>query len=349
MDSKQHRVGVFIPCHNEAAIIAETIATVRKYISSDAFPYTGVIIVVDDGSTDDTFAIARQSGADVLYRHVRNQGLGAATRSGMEIAHFVGCDAFAKFDADLQHDINDLYYAVQPLVEDRADILYASRFAGKIHYRMPLVRAVGNRFFTWLMRIITRWQITDAQTGLMCFGRRYLSVFEMPGTYNPPQQALFDASRKGMRYMEVPAQFRKRTTGKSFIKFKYIYKVLSTLAKISFYHYCFSMFTFFGLFLLLIGSVTVAKGLYEYFFLHMPSYAPNNTLILFAMSTGILSILFGLQSYAQTSRSAFIRNFHNYRYIIVEDIFIQSAEKLDLNPRGPRLMTAGDQYRNAQA
>ena len=50
-------------------------------------------------------------------------------------------------------------------------------------------------------------EITDAQTGLMCFSRRYLAVFEMPASYNPPQQALFDASRKGMRYAEVPRNF----------------------------------------------------------------------------------------------------------------------------------------------
>ena len=109
----------------------------------------------------------------MLYRHETNRGLGAATRAGMEIAHYIKCDAFAKFDADLQHDINDIVPAVRLLIDNEADIVYASRFAGKIHYRMPLVRAVGNRVFTRLMRMVTGWKITDAQTGLMCFSRRY--------------------------------------------------------------------------------------------------------------------------------------------------------------------------------
>ncbi len=335
MSKKNKRVGIFIPCYNESAIIAETIQIVREYVQSESFPYEGVIIVVDDGSKDNSFEIARHAGADVLYRHVTNQGLGAATRSGMELAHLVGCDAVAKFDADLQHDVEDICAAVKPLVENQADILYASRFSGKIHYRMPFIRATGNRFFTWLMCRITGWNISDAQTGLMCFSRRYLTIFEMPGTYNPPQQALFDASRKGMRYAEVPAQFRKRRTGRSFVNLKYIYNVLINLAKISFYHYCFGAFTSVGILLLLTGLAIIAKGLFDYFTFHLDTYAPNGTLIVFTMSTGMLSILFGLQSYAQINRMTFVRNGQNYRYISLEDVLIQSPEKVDLEIRGP--------------
>ena len=115
--------------------------------------------MIDDGSMDDTFNIARAAGADVLYRQETNRGLGAATRVGMEIAHYIKCDAFAKFDADLQHDMNDIVSAVTPLINNEADVVYASRFAGKIHYKMPLVRAVGNRVFTKLMRLVTGWRL----------------------------------------------------------------------------------------------------------------------------------------------------------------------------------------------
>jgi len=338
VDARRTKIGIFIPCHNEADIIAETIRTVKKYIDSDAFPYDGLIIFVDDGSSDNSYEIAKKAGADVLYRHSVNLGLGAATRSGMEIAHYVGCDVFAKFDADLQHDINDIYDAVKPLVENKADVLYASRFSGKIHYKMPFIRFVGNHFFTWLMRKITGWKITDSQTGLMCFSRRYLSVFEMPGTYNPPQQALFDASRKGMRYVEVPAAFRKRKTGQSFIKFKYIRKVITTLAKIAFYHYCFAMFTILGLILIAGGMLVTFKGLFDYFFLSASLYAPHATLIILTLTTGILSILFGLQSYAQINRVSYIRNtLQGYRYIVLENIIICSPEKICLGPRKAKM------------
>jgi glycosyltransferase involved in cell wall biosynthesis len=326
MTSAKPRVGVFIPCRNEAAIIAETIRTLRAYLESDRFPYEGVIIVVDDGSTDETFRKAREAGADVLYRHETNRGLGAATRAGMEIAHYIKCDAFAKFDADLQHDVNDIAPSVRPLIDNEADVVYASRFAGRIHYRMPFIRAVGNRVFTRLMRVVTGWPITDAQTGLMCFSRRYLAVFEMPASYNPPQQALFDAARKGMRYAEVPAQFYPRKTGASFVSLKYIEKVVSSLLKLAFYHYCFRVFTVLGLILLLIGSGFAAVGLYQYFFAGAQTYLPHGTLVLFSITAGLLSILFGLQSYALLGRQPYVRNGPTYFYIVLENIIFGRPE-----------------------
>ena len=326
MSAAKARIGVFVPCHNEGAIITETIRTLRAYLNSAAFPYEGVIIVVDDGSKDDTFEKARAAGADVLYRHETNRGLGACTRAGMEIAHYIGCDAFAKFDADLQHDVNDIAAAVKPLIDNQADVVYASRFAGKIHYKMPFVRAVGNRVFTRLMRFVTGWHITDAQTGLMCFSRRYLSVFEMPASYNPPQQALFDASRKGMRYAEVPAQFYARKTGQSFVSLKYIEKVSSSLLKIAFYHYCFRAFTGLGLALMLLGMVFALRGVYGYLFEGAVSYVPHGTIVLFSVTAGLLAVLFGLLSYAVLNRQPYIRNGPNYFYIVIENILIQGAD-----------------------
>ena len=118
---RKTRVGIFVPCRNEGVIIGETIRS-PCLSESDEFPYEGVIIVVDDGSKDDTFGKAT-AGADVLYRHETNRGLGAATRAGMEIAHYVGCHAFAKFDADLQHDINDIAPSVRPLIDNQADMV----------------------------------------------------------------------------------------------------------------------------------------------------------------------------------------------------------------------------------
>lgn len=338
MTNAKPLVGVFVPCHNEGAIISETIRTLRAYLTSDKFPHDSVIIVVDDGSHDGTFEKAREAGADVLYRHETNRGLGAATRAGMEIAHYIGCDAFAKFDADLQHDVNDIAASVQPLLDNQADVVYASRFAGKIHYRMPFIRAVGNRVFTRLMRLVTGWHITDAQTGLMCFSRRYLSVFEMPASYNPPQQALFDASRKGMRYAEVPAQFYARKTGASFVSLKYIQKVTSSLLKIAFYHYCFRAFTGLGLLLMMLGGAFALRGAYGYLFEGAASYMPHGTIVLFSITAGLLAVLFGLQSYAVLNRQPYIRNQANYFYIVLENILVQRAGLV--TRRGPAAMAA---------
>ena len=226
-------VVVFIPALNEEEKIDSVIENVRKlYADSESRGFKINILVVDDGSTDNTVKVAQRAGADKIVSHPRNLGLGAATRTGMQTAYEMGADIALKLDADFQHDPEDIEKVIRPILDDKADIVYGSRFVGKINYKMPLVRRWGNKFFTWLMRKLTGWLITDAQTGLMVYSRKYLANFNMPGNYNPPQQTLIDAYHKHMRYMEVPVVFHPRTTGKSFVSFKYPFKVFPQMLRV---------------------------------------------------------------------------------------------------------------------
>ncbi len=230
-------VVVFIPAHNEEERVGEVIRTVKRlYGDGEEKGYRVKVVVVDDGSSDGTVRVSREAGADRIISHGRNLGLGAATRTGLLSAREMDADIALKLDADLQHDPADIHRAIQPVLSDGADIVYGSRFAGRIHYRMPLLRRMGNLFFTWLMRKLTGWTITDAQTGLMVYGRRYLQDFHMPGDYNPPHQTLIDAYHRNLRYAEVPVDFHPRETGKSFISLKYPLKaflqMLHTLVQV---------------------------------------------------------------------------------------------------------------------
>ena len=147
----------------------------------------------------------------------------------MRKAFELGADVAIKLDADLQHDPDDIMKCVQPILDDFADIVWGSRMRGTIMYRMPLYRRWGNAFFTWLMNVLTDYKISDAQTGLMVFGRTYLSCFQILADYNPPQQLLIDANSKNMRYMEVPVDFQPRNTGESFVNYKYPFRVLMAI------------------------------------------------------------------------------------------------------------------------
>ena len=225
-------VVVFIPAFNEEARVGEVIGAVKGlYGSSAVNGYRVTVVVVDDGSTDATVRVAGEAGADRIISHGINLGLGAATRTGLKAARDLDADVALKLDADFQHDPADIHPAIQPVLEDRADIVYGSRFTGRIHYRMPLLRRLGNRFFTALMRKLTGWPITDAQTGLMVYGRRYLEGFHMPGDYNPPHQTLIDAYHRRLRYAEVPVEFHPRETGKSFVSLKYPFKAIPQMVR----------------------------------------------------------------------------------------------------------------------
>lgn len=224
-ESNRRSLIVVVPAYNEEERISECVSELRA--RNTVFASRGVdlrIYVVDDGSTDATRRLAKEAGADRVLRHKVNQGLGAAIRTGLKAARNDGADFTVKFDADLQHDPDDIVILIEPLEEDAADIVYGNRFE-RIEYRMPFVRRTGNRVFTFLMRRLTGWPLKDSQPGIFAVNRDYLSVFSIPGDYNYTQQILLDAYHKGMRFAQIPVRFRKRTTGRSFVNLKYPFRV----------------------------------------------------------------------------------------------------------------------------
>lgn len=231
--TKYPNVIVFIPAYNEEDSIGNVIKKIQEnYTTAKARGYWVDIIVVDDGSTDNTVNEATKLGVKAVISHTVNRGLGAATRTGLQRAYEMGADIAVKIDADFQHDPDDLDKVIRPIVEDKADCVFGSRFMGDLQYKMPLHRAVGNRFFSWLTGKMTGLKITDSQTGLMAFSKRYLRKFEIISDYNETQQLIMDAWGRHMRIMEVSVTFHKRQTGKSFISWKYPFKVLPTIIRL---------------------------------------------------------------------------------------------------------------------
>ncbi len=220
------KIIVIIPAYNEEGRIGETISAFKEI--REKFRDKGILLliyVIDDGSSDETKSRAEKAGAERILHHKVNMGLGAAVRTGLAAARSDGADIVIKFDADLQHDPNDIAALIQPISDDEADVVYGNRFE-RIEYEMPAVRRIGNVFFTALMRWLTRWPLKDSQPGIFAVNRSYLEVFHLPGDYNYTQQILIDAYHKGMRFAHCPVSFRKRITGKSFVSLKYPFKVL---------------------------------------------------------------------------------------------------------------------------
>lgn len=226
---KSKKLVVAVPAYNEQETIQQTVTSLKAV--ADDIKKAGfelLIYVIDDGSTDKTAALAEQAGADRIIKHKVNLGLGAAVRSGLAAAKKDNADIAVKFDADLQHDPNDIIPLIEPIVNDEADIVYGNRF-DRIEYNMPLVRKTGNKIFTKLMSTLTGWPLKDSQPGILAVNRDYLDVFNIPGDYNYTQQILLDAYHQAMRFAHVPVAFRKRTTGKSFVSIKYPLKVFPQL------------------------------------------------------------------------------------------------------------------------
>jgi uncharacterized membrane protein YbhN (UPF0104 family) len=210
-------VVLIIPAHNEAAALPATLARV---------PHTLVqrTIVVDDGSTDATSAIAASAGVDVVVRHERNRGLGAAVRAGLDAAKAFDPKAVVYIDADGEYDPAELNRLLAPILSGDADYVLGSRYLGQ-RTGQRTSRRWGNALFTALLGFATGRRITDGQTGYRAFSSRALGAAEIIHDYNYAQVLTLDLLRKRMRMREVPITWRRRTTGTSFVKLDYLWRV----------------------------------------------------------------------------------------------------------------------------
>ena len=154
-------IWIVIPAYNEGRVIADVVKNVRE-----SYPK---IAVVDDCSTDDTFSQAQSSGATVL-RHAINLGQGAALQTGISFALARGATLIVTFDADGQHQVDDIETLLKRRDAEGADIVLGSRFLGETE-GMPIIRRLILKAAVIFMRLTSGLQLTDAHNGLRLFTR----------------------------------------------------------------------------------------------------------------------------------------------------------------------------------
>ena len=201
------RLSVVIPVYNEVETIKEIVSRVQ------AVDFEKEIIIVDDGSTDGTreqlqeISLA-QENVRVFY-HDRNQGKGAALRTGFEVA--TG-DIVIIQDADLEYDPREYPVLLEPILDGRADIVYGSRFLGGPHRVLFFWHYLGNKFLTLLSNALTNQNLTDMETCYKVFRREVLSDMQLKSNrfgFEPEFTAKI--ARKDFRIYETPISYSGRT------------------------------------------------------------------------------------------------------------------------------------------
>ncbi len=188
-----------IPAYNEGAAIAAVLEGLRKEFSH--------VVVVDDGSTDETFAIASRGGAHAL-RHLINRGQGAALRTGIEYSMRAGADMIVTFDADGQHRVEDIHALLQPLREGQCEITLGSRFLGST-VNLPKSRWLVLRLGVLFTRIFSRLKVTDTHNGLRAFTRRAAAHLKITMDRMDHASEIMDLIHDSrLPYREVPVQIR---------------------------------------------------------------------------------------------------------------------------------------------
>ena len=205
-------VVLFMPAHNEQESVADCVRRAPDLVLGRPV----VVLVIDDGSADDTAARARAAGAEVI-RVPENRGLGAAVRLGLAESVERGAAAVAFCDADGEYPPEELEALVAPILAGEADYVAGSRFLGRID-RMKPHRRIGNIVLTRILSVVARRRITDGQTGYRALSHRAAAHAEVIHDFNYAQVLTLDLLAKGYRYAEVPISYRFRTTGESFVK-----------------------------------------------------------------------------------------------------------------------------------
>jgi glycosyltransferase involved in cell wall biosynthesis len=202
-----------VPAFNEAATVADVIGRVR-----DARPDFDVL-VVDDGSFDNTAALAERAGARVL-RHPYNLGIGGAVQSGFLYAREQDYDHVVQVDGDGQHEPADIDRLFAVMEEDPAvDVVCGSRFlSSDMRYPAPISRRTGIHVFATLLSMLVEGRVSDPTSGFRLYNRRAISLFARDYPHDFPEvEAVLMLHHHRLRMREVPVRMYARGGGSSSI------------------------------------------------------------------------------------------------------------------------------------
>lgn len=193
---------VVIPAYNEASVIKGVVRSARKVFSS--FKYPVDIVVIDDGSRDNTSTEAMAGGARVI-RHILNSGAGGATATGLSYAMQYGYTGAATMDADGQHDPQDVLRGITEISTGNIDLLIGSRLIDSSG--MSRVKVLGNWGLSLITFILFGVKSTDSQSGMRIYSRKALEQLRWKTSgYEFCSEMIWRASQLGLTICEYPIQ-----------------------------------------------------------------------------------------------------------------------------------------------
>ena len=247
---------IIIPCLNEEKTVANVIKAIPEV-------FTGVtkrtIIVVDDGSTDNTAQLAEGAGA-VVVRHSSNKGVGAAFQTGLEKALELQADVIVNMDGDGQFNPVDIDRLIEPIIKGESDFVTASRFKDSSQTpEMPAIKKWGNKRIASLISFLIGKKFYDVSCGFRAYSKEAALQLNLFGKFTYTQETFLDLAFKGLNIKEVPVKVRGvREFGKSRVAsnlFKYAVNTSGIIIRTYRDYRPLKFFSIMSLLMLLIGII----------------------------------------------------------------------------------------------
>jgi len=207
---------IIIPAYNEEENLPGVIEDLKDHLDEIDMNH---IVIIDDGSIDQTTEVAKSLGATVIT-FPYNLGIGGAVQTGFLYAAQNDYEIVLRCDGDGQHRADQISRLIEPVLTGRVDVVIGSRFLVEKSYDTPFLRNIGIKLFSVINSVIIGQKITDSTSGFRAYNRKAIKFLakHYPQDY-PEPEALVILKKNGFRLAEVPVEMRQRMRGKSSITF----------------------------------------------------------------------------------------------------------------------------------
>jgi glycosyltransferase involved in cell wall biosynthesis len=285
-----------IPCYNEADTLPQTLAGLPTAVPGISQIET---LVIDDGSSDDTVAIAAELGVDHIVRHRQNQGLARAFQSGTDACLRLGADIIVNTDADNQYPGHYIADLVAPILERQADIVVGNRQIAQINHFSPLKKLL-QLFGSWTVRSLSGTDVPDAPSGFRAYSKEAALRLNVLTRYSYTLETIIQAGKLGLCIASVPVTTNppQRPSRLQRNMWHFIKAQAGTIMRIYAFYEPLRTFSYLALPFLLVGMGLWAR--FAYFVLIGASgigrYVQSVTIGTGILLVGVLILLFGIQA-----------------------------------------------------
>jgi glycosyltransferase involved in cell wall biosynthesis len=283
-----------IPCYNEAETLPLTLADLPEEIPGIDCIET---LVIDDGSDDDTAAVARSYGVDHVVRHPRNLGLAKAFQTGLDSCLLLGADVIVHTDADNQYPGRFIPDLVGPILDQRADMVIGNRKVQDVEHFSPLKKLL-QELGSWMVRTVSSTEVPDAASGFRAFSREAALRFTILTRYSYTLETIIQAGKLGLPIETVPVETNPPTRPSRLQRnmWQFIKAQGGTILRLYAFYEPLRTFTYIALPFLVAGLALLLRFAYFYAIQqgqgHIQSVIIGTGLCLL----GVFVLLFGIQA-----------------------------------------------------